>query len=434
MRPTLIDLNDVELRITRGTDELARSPGYATLVNQKVEIGDKGFAHAWLLPRQSYNRYWQALNTAPLTRLGKRVRHAGDLAYLHLELLRERGGRPSDAIFIVPSAYHRAQLSLLLGIAQAAGLTVKGLVDSAVAVGAILPPGHYTHVEASLYHTNVTQIRVDDRRALRTHTEVVPDTGISHFEQRIISCIVEAFLRGCRFDALHDAATEQLLHTHLAEWLALLAERPEITISLEYRGARHEARLHRDSLAAAIAPLRRTLSARVGAGIALLDYRLGGLPGITLEWPTAQILPAHAALTGCTYSPELHTVTGGGVTLRTELAVVPVESRFVPVQAQRLMTQGATHLLVQHVAYPLSTLALHLTARGTVLRAPSADSVGSVVLDGAGARLEVARGATLMLNGQRVTGSARLAPGDHLSVAGAACVFVPITVRDDDAI
>ena len=308
------------------------------------------------------------------------------------------------------------------------------MVDSAVAVGAILPPGHYTHVEASLYHTNVTQIRVDDRRALRTHTEVVPDTGISHFEQRIISCIVEAFLRGCRFDALHDAATEQLLHTHLAEWLALLAERPEITVSLEYRGARHEARLHRDSLAAAIAPLRRALSARVGAGIALLDYRLGGLPGITLEWPTAQILPAHAALTGCTYSPELHTVTGGGVTLRTELAVVPVESRFVPVQAQRLMTQGATHLLAQHVAYPLSTLALHLTARGTVLHAQSADSVGSVVLDGAGARLEVARGATLMLNGQRVTGSARLAPGDHLSVAGTACVFVPITVRDDDAI
>ncbi len=172
----------------------------------------------------------------------------------------------------------------------------------------------------------------------------------------------------------------------------------------------------------------------MGAGIALLDYRLGALPGITLEWPAAQILPAHAALTGCTYSPELQTVTGGGVTLRTELAVVPVESRFQPVQVQRLMTQGATHLLVQHVAYPLSNLALHLTARGTVLRAPGADSVGSVVLDGAGARLEVASGTTLMLNGQRVTGTARLAPGDHLTVAGAASLFVPITVRDDDAI
>jgi hypothetical protein len=433
MRPTLIDLNDVELRIARGSDELARSPGYATLVNQKVEIGDSGFAHAWLLPRQSNNRYWQALNTTPVTQLGKRVRHAGDLAYLHLEHLRERGGRPDQAIFIVPACYQRTQLSLLLGIAQAAGLAIDALVDSAVAVGAALAPGTYTIVEALLHQATITQIAVDQQRAVLLQTEIVPEAGHTHFEQRIIGCIVEAFLKDCRFDPLHDAATEQLLHTHLAQWLALLGERPEIAVSIEYHGARHEARLQRGAIAAAIAPLRLSLAQRAGHGSILLDYRLARLPGITLDWPGAQPLPANAALTGCADSPDLQNITGQAVGLRRELAIVPATSRAAPAIPPRAAHTGATHLLVQHLAYPLTHIPLHLTARGTVQRAVAPDTVANVSLDAGGSKVEVTPDAGVLLNGQRIVGSARLSPGDHLTIAGATSLFVPIAVQGNDA-
>ncbi len=444
MRPTLIDLNDQELRITRGVDELARSPGYATLVNHQVEVGEAGHANAWRVPRQSHHRFWQALDTAPLTQLGKRVRHAGDLAYLHLTQLRERAGRPSSAIFIVPGAYQRAQLSLLLGIAQAAGLKVDALVDSAVAVGAILPPGHYTHVETSLHHSTITRLEVDEQRATRTHIEVVMEAGFTHFEQRIIECIVAAFLKSCRFDALHDAATEQLLHTHLAQWLSLLAEQSEIALTIDYRGARHETRLRREVLVSALAPLRRMLAERAGTGNILLDYRLGALPGLTTEW-AVQVLPSHATLTGCTYSPDLATLDSTGVSLRTTLAVVPTAVQFIPTPAGRITAsparsaplsaaQVATHVVFEHVAYPLSLRALYLTARGTLAERTSDDVLGSVVLESGVSRVERTQGNTLLLNGQALTGNAPLAPGDQLSVIGTPTVFTLIRVLRDDAL
>ena len=136
MSRILIDLNDAELRVARDEQEITRSPGYATLVQHTVVVGEQGFAHAWLHPRHTHSHYWETLNTAPITQLGKRIRHAGDLAFLHLEYLREQAGRPDRITLIVPGRYTRTQLSLLLGIAEAAGLTVEGLVDSAVAVGA----------------------------------------------------------------------------------------------------------------------------------------------------------------------------------------------------------------------------------------------------------------------------------------------------------
>lgn len=432
MRPTLIDLNDVELRIARGVDELARSPGYATLVHQKVEVGDSGFANAWLLPRFANNRYWQTLNTAPLAHLGKRVRHAGDLAYLQLEHLRERGGRPDRAIFIVPGTYQRAQLSLLLGIAQAAGITVDALVDGAVAVGATLAPGRYTHVEALLHHTVVTQIDVDEQRAVRVQNAVVADAGYSHFEQRIVACIVDAFLRGCRFDPLHDAATEQLLHDRLAQWLMLLAEHAEIALSIEHHGVRHDTRLQRDALVAAIAPLRSLLAQRTGPGTVLLDYRLARLPGITQEWHGACALPAHAAFAGCAFSPDLQDITGEGIGLRTELAVVPPASRLAAAAPPRARAAGATHLLVQHVAYPLSATPLYLTTRGTLQSGAAADTVGCVVRDAGGARLENPS-AGLLVNGRQLGGSTQLMPGDHVTIAGTTSLFVSITVQGNDA-
>ncbi len=439
MRPTLIDLNDSELRISRGVDELARSPGYATLVDHKIEIGETGHANAWRAPRQSHHGFWQLLDTTPLAQLGKRVRHAGDLAYLHLAHLRERGGRPSSAIFIVPGAYQRAQLSLLLGIAQAAGLQVEALVDSAVAVGATLPPGRYTHVETSLAHSTITRLEVDERRATRTHIEIVEETGFTHFEQRIIDCIVAAFLKSSRFDALHDALTEQLLHTHLAQWLGLLAEQPEITLNIDYRGVRHAARLRREVLAEALAPLGRILAERAGAGHILLDYRLRALPGLTTEW-AAQVLPANAALTGCTHSPDLTLVDSSGVTLRTALAVVPTAVQLVLAPARRHAREprrpplNATHVVHEHVAYPLSMHALYLTARGTVERSAGPDVLGKVMSESGGARVEILSGTALQLNGQVLNGSTSLAPGDRLAVSGTPLVCTLISVRRDDAL
>ncbi|MBI2800049.1 MAG: hypothetical protein HYX63_07135 [Gammaproteobacteria bacterium] len=437
MSATIIELNDATVRVARGVEPLFQSPGYATTVDGVLAVGAGGYAQHWLRPRHASNRFWHDLNTAPLQQFGKRVRHAGDLAFLHLEHLRECAGHPAAAIFIVPGFYQRPQLSLLLGIAQAAGIGVQALVDSAAAVGATLPPGTYAHVEATLHQCVISHLEVDQERAVRRQVEVVAGAGLAHFKQHIVSCVVDAFLTRCRFDPLHDAATEQLLHDHLNEWLALLADRPEITIAIEHRGARHETRLHRDTVIAATRPLVQQLASRVGDARTVLDYRLGVIPGVLYGWRDAQLLTDAAVLVGCAQNPALksrHANTS--VALRTELPVVPADSRIAltPSAANDAAASTASHLLAQHVAYPIGRRRLYVAPHGAVSRTRGIDSVCVVHGDDTGTRLEVLNSATVLLNGRAVAGTARLNPGDHITIPGATSLFVPITVHANDAI
>ncbi len=432
MSRILIDLNDAELRVARDEQEITRSPGYATLVQHTVVVGEQGFAHAWLHPRHTHSHYWETLNTAPITQLGKRIRHAGDLAFLHLEYLREQAGRPDRITLIVPGRYTRTQLSLLLGIAEAAGLTVEGLVDSAVAVGATLPPGHYRHVEALLHHTVISHLEVNPTAAQRTDTEIIPGTGIADFETRILDCIVAGFLRDCRFDARHDALTEQALHTQLAGWLVSLADNPEIVLALNSAGIRHETRLSRDMVLAAIAPLTQRLVDCADIESPLLDYRLGRLPGIDAAWPGAIRLPASAALTGVTHSPDFAYPSTGGMTLRTTLAPAS-RGLCQELNAPAMPGRGATHLLVGDIAHPLSRRPLYLTAEG-VQRLTAEKTLGAVVRDAAGCRVDPVPGTGLHLNGTPLAHQMALQPGDRLSFAGAKASLVIITVAPADAL
>jgi hypothetical protein len=434
MRPTLIDLNDVELRVSHGEDEILRSPGYATLVDHKVEVGEKGFSEAWRHPRHSHNRYWQMLDTSPLRHLGKRVRHAGDLAWLHLEELRKQAGRPERAVFILPGAYQRDQLSLLLGIAQAAGLQVDALVESAAAAGAVLSPGHYVHVEACLHQTVLTRLEVGADRAVCIAREVLPELGYLQFEKRILGCIVDSFLTGCRFDVLHEGSTEQLLHSQLGQWMSLLAQQGKVTLTIDHRGVRHETVLQLGEVRAALAPLQRSLIAHAGTGATVIDYRLARLPGLLHDWPNALALPAGAVFTGVAHSPDLAAPTEQGVSLRTQLACVPAQSRLAASHITPVaLASPASHLLAGDTAWELTATAWYLTRRGTVQRAAGAETLGSVSRGPRGGEVTASEGSGLLLNGQPVRGTQALRAGDHLTAAGSACLFVPITVHDDDA-
>jgi hypothetical protein len=432
MQADVFEFNDVGIRVARGGKELVSSPGYAAFVNNKIEVGERGHAHAWLTPRHASNRFWHDLNTAPLHQFGKRIRHAGDLAYLHLEQLRERTGNPKSAIFVTPSAYQRSQLSLLLGIAQASGMTVHALVDSAAAVGAGLSPGQYTYLEAALHHCTLTQIEVDGGRASRRHTEVIAGCGMVQFEQKITECLVEGFLARCRFDPLHDAHTEQLLHTHLAEWMRLIEDRPEITLSIDFHGTRHQTQIHREVLAAAITPLVEQIKRRTGHDSLLLDHRYAALAGVTAHWPHAQIVPADAVFKACMNNPDLQTPTADtGLSLRTTLATLPSGAP-VTVAPTPVVTASASHLLINHIAYPITGATLYLTPRGQVHRAAEADAVCRVLRDPA-PRIEPLHGAHIAVNGKTITASAPLTAGDHVTIPGFNGFIKPITVHPTDA-
>ena len=433
MRPFIVDLNDTAIRVARGIDELVQSPAYATLINHQIELGDAGYQHAWLHPRQSSNRFWHDLNSATLTRFGKRVRHNGDLAYLHLQSLRERAGRPTSALLLVPGAYQRPQLSLLLGIAQAAGLGVSALIDSAVASAAMLPPGTYSIAELMLHQTVLTRVEINTDQVERRHVEVI-GIGLAHFEQHFLRVIVDAFLTRCRFDPLHDASTEQLLHSHLPAWLNLLSDQPEIILTIDFRGARHETRIQRDALASAVIALYQQIAERAVGTALVLDHRLARLPGAQQSARPVHLLDAAAGFTGCVVSPELAQATStGGVSLRTVLKRAE-HAPNTAITSPASAAPGATHLLARHTAYALSANPLYLTPRGAVQGTRGAEAVGAISRTAHGVQLEVFNTAQIALNGQLIRERCRVTVGDHITVPGAMALFVPIQVTTADAI
>lgn len=438
--PCLLDVNDLELRLWRSDAVIAREPGFATWTGQKLELGVAGRAAAWRYPRQTHHRYWQTLDTSPIQTLGKRVRHAGDLVYLQLEALRRRAGNPRTVTVLHPGHWQRAQLGLLLGIADAAGLGVSGLVEYGVAVGATLPPGTWTLVTACLEQTIVSVLEVDDTQAVRTQLRVLSDGGFLALEAAIVTHVVEVFLRERRFDPLHDGATEQRLHDQLPGWLDLLATREEIDVVLSHGGQQHAVVLRRDAVATALLSARRRLRAACGNGPVLLDDRLAQLPGLLDDWPEAMALAPGAAERGLLASPDLPRLGDSGLVSRTSLAVIS-GPRIWPSGATPPFAADAapcTHLLLGTRAHALGTGIWAIDATGHLRRASHGVTPGTVIgslsrTPTGAVRVTAVQDSPLRLNGAHVANDTTLIPGDRLEILGTDRVYLAITVAADDA-
>jgi hypothetical protein len=438
--PCLLDVNDLELRLWRGDTLVAHEPGFATWTGQRLELGVAGRASAWRYPRQTHHRYWQTLDTSPIQTLGKRVRHAGDLVYLQLEALRRRAGNPRAVTVLHPGHWQRAQLGLLLGIADAAGLGVSGLVEHGVAVGATLPPGTWTLVTACLEQTIISVLEVDDTQAVRTQLRVLSDGGFLALEASLVAHVVEVFLRERRFDPLHDGATEQRLHDQLPGWLDLLSTREEIDVVLSHGGQHHAVVLRRDAVAAALLDARSRLRAACGSGPVLVDDRLAQLPGLLEDWPEAMALPLGTAERGLLASPDLPRLADSGLISRTNLAVTPGPRLWPSRATQPFATDAApcTHLLLGNRAHALGTGSWTIDATGHLRRASQGITPGTPIgrlsrTSTGEVRVSAAQDSPLRLNGTHVAGDSAVIPGDRLEILGTDRVYLAITVTAEDA-
>lgn len=427
-----IELNDVEIRAARGPQVIAASPGHALVRKGRIEIGRAAAEQAYLHPRETLSRFWQQLGDAPLPGFGKRCRHHADLAYLHLQHLRELAGHPDSAVFAVPGHYGKAELGLLLGISEAAGMRACGLVDAAVAAAAPhLGPGRYALLDLHQHQAIVTRLEVGETVA-RRGVETVPGAGRNRFDTAYVRAIVSAFLAQARFDPLAHAATEQLLHTHLPDWLAQLAHAADLRIHVDFRGSRYEARIEAAALARAAAPLfTDILRPRAPDDALVTTARLAALPGFAAACAGALVLPDDAVFCGIAMHERVFGADGRASRLVTVLPASPEAAIAAPAAPRG--RERATHLLVGPRARPITADPLYLAPRGRLARAPTPDAAGRVFATAEGLRVEALDGAPLLVNGAPLTAPAVLSPGDHLTFDGAGGSFIAIAVLTADA-
>jgi len=343
-----------------------------------------------------------------------------------------------------------------LGVARQLALPVDGFVDAAVVSAAALGgSGAAIVIELGLHHVAATLIERDGGPTCRRRSLVSPRGGLSQLYQAWLDLINTAMVRQTRFDALHDATTEQQLFEALPALARDALASGVATAALTAGGERVEVPVSRDQLAHAAQPVWRELARLLhelrpaGSALTLLVPRaLTGLPGVR---------EALAQFAGC----ELVSLPPGFAAAATSLLDLTPRGAAEPVRLLRRLPSGAVPALAalavnetpgepagaaalpSHVLFAGRTFALG-TQPLVVGRAPGAAHAITLAEGLAGVSRRHCTfqrdGAELLLldhsrfgsfvNGERVAERARVRAGDEVRVGDPGVTLALIAVGE----
>ncbi|MDJ0853177.1 MAG: hypothetical protein QNK04_32820 [Myxococcota bacterium] len=447
--PTLaIELNDAAIAVAHPEGVLAVEPGCAAVSEEGIAFGSEALAVARLKPRQAWDRYWEDLGLDPLPRPLPGVKSPADIAHAQLRGLWTRFGAGADEVLlVVPGSFDRAQLALLLGIAQACGMPVCGLVDAAVAASEVAHPGwDVLHLEAQLHSVGLTRLAGESDVEVESFQRVA-DFGLSSLREEWARRIGAAFVAQTRFDPFTNGTTEQVFFDALPGWLEAMTASPVAQLGLEVSGVTRSISLARESpvmdacerlagaVRAALRPGRRTAL--------LLGAELAGMPGAIdalAPLPGVRLVPLERAsgAAGALARAQLIRAEPDAIRLVTRLARRRAAVELPPLEPEEGGGVGPTHALLGGYAHPIGAagLSLRVDARGGIAIDDGGDAEPGgfrlVRRDGS-LHVECAAGEGVLVNGRPVDGAA-LEPGDRVGVRdGDAEVQVIALVRSRGA-
>jgi FHA domain len=453
MKPFAIEADDRAFALARDGVVLASSPSAVS----DGSAGEAAGADAWHSVRQ--------LPTTTSTRhIGNVLREtqpsARALSLVSAEFARRLAAHPPAAgerIWIAaPAGAERFGLGALLAIARYLALPLDGFVDAAVVSAAALGgSGAAIVIELGLHHAAATLIERDGGPICRRRSLVSPRGGLWQLYQAWLDLINTAMVRQTRFDALHDASTEQQLFDALPALARDAMASGVATAALAAGGERVEVMLTRDQLAHAAQPVWREIARLLhelrpaGTALTLLvPQAVNALPGLR---------EALAQFAGC----ELVSLPAGFAAAATSLLDLPARGAAEPVRLLRRLPSGAEPVLAtlavrerpgepgaaaltpSHVLFAGRTFALGAEPL-VVGRAPGATHAITLAEGLAGVSRRhctfLRDGAELLLldhsrfgsfvNGERVAERARVRAGDEVRVGDPGVMLALIAVGE----
>lgn len=425
----IIELSDSAVSVFRDGQRVDSSPGIAVVDNKQVFTGADATARQYLNPRAVHSRFWQQLNEAQLPGASRVCRHHADLAYHHLAAILDRCGHPNEAVIAVPAHYDSNELALLLAICEALKLKVAGFVDvNVAALSGAAPRGNYRVADLYLHHATLTTVEVGDE-CVRNAVELVEQCGLQRAEDAWVDLIADAFLEQSRFDPLHEAASEHLLHEQLPVWLTQARQSQEVVMELDYHNARFTARLPAVEFKRITHMVLAPIAEKVMPGENLLIHnRISELAGATDVLPGAQLLSASDVVAGIARH-RLALRAEDGPRFVTSLPANDAPSLTLkPAQPRRNSEQSATHLLCGGTAVAIAPRALALRETG-LAAADNSDEV-TVEVEGNEAVITTNR-SDVNLNGGAISGQAVLRAGDVIRLGSLSVTAIRAVDRVD---
>ena len=394
MRLIALELSDVgimaaakePLGLLQLDGEDQESPGFALPDEVQLLVGRKAEQRARLHPLQVNNAFWDQISTQSLKQASQYARNHAEMAYAHLaHIWGKIRGRRCEIVMAVPAFFARDQLGLILGITEALGIPLKGMVSLSVAAASQPCPDHVLlHLDIHLHRSEVTFLEQGERLAQRD-VATARKKGLRHLYSEWVKAIAEALVRTTRFDPLHEATTEQELYDRLPAVMAGLQQNSSVPFEMVVGSKTYRVNLSRELFVAKaqgvfqeigkMIDLMRKRHGKPGQPVTLqLTHRLAPLPGCgemlaTLDGAQERELGPGAGAFGALdlwqefSSPEV------GVTFLTSR---PWQSREAPAMTDHLSVTpishgdtSPTHVLYRTVAYHLSDQPLVIGTGGT---------------------------------------------------------------------
>jgi hypothetical protein len=309
------------------------SPGCALVEGEALVAGREAQARSRLRPRQVHDRFWADLDTTPLGRPFRGDRSCADLAHAHLSAIWDRVGAGLDAVILaVPGSWTERQLGLLLGIAGACGMPVRGLVDAAVSACAGNGEGRLLHLDLQLHRAVLTELAAG-QAMVRRSVRAVDGAGLRTLRDAWLRRVADRFVQLTRFDPLHAAEAEQDLFDRLPALLRRLGAEQTAPVTVG-SGPGRTVEVTRADLADAAAPTYELLERLLGAAAAggpstlLLSAAAAAPPGLAERLAdrtglAPRPLPAEAAAAGALAHRESIESPGEALPFVTRLPARP---------------------------------------------------------------------------------------------------------------
>ena len=362
------------------------SPGFALSDEAQLLVGRRAERRARLHPLQVNNAFWDQLNKEPLKQASQYARNHAEMAYAHLAQVWEkiRGGR-NEMVMAVPAFFTRNQLGLILGITEALGIPLKGMVSLSVAAASKPCPDRVLlHLDIHLHRSEVTFLDQGER-LVQKDVVIAKKKGLRHLYSEWVKAIAEAFVRTTRFDPLHEASTEQELYDRLPVVMAGLEQNPSVLFEMVVGSKSYRVNLSRELFVAKaqgvfqeigeMIDLMRKRHGKPGQPVTLqLTHRMAPLPGCgemlaTLDGAQERELEPGAGAFGALNLWQEFSSPEVGVTLLTSR---PWQSREAPAMTDHPSVKpishgdtSPTHVLYRTEAYHLSDRALVIGTGGT---------------------------------------------------------------------
>ena len=274
----LLEINDWRLSCYTPQGQCIYQQAAAALAqNDQLIFGDAALAQSRVQPQTFNVQYLSRLSAEALPRPMGPAQNQADLIYYHLRSMQNEYAL-SDVVVAAPAQHSDEQLGLLLGIADEAGLSIQGFVDSAL--------GHALHTQIDthhvfdigLNHTSLNELHVEQGQLRIGGNSVFEGNGVLGIVDAWLHVIASAFLQSSRFDPLHSAATEQQAFDQALSWITQgLPDDPQVSIDVD--GHPRTADIPRAALMSA---LRQRLSVADLRNVKTLGLttRISSIPGV----------------------------------------------------------------------------------------------------------------------------------------------------------